>query len=1043
MYNLKKLLSLTLALTMVLAMAVTAFAFDDVPEDYEYAQAINLSVSLGIVAGMDDDTFDPDSAVTREQFAKFAYVLMTGEDDGAGLYRDGTDPFPDVEAERWSAGYINWAKELGVISGRDTGLFDPTAPVTFAEAAKMYVVALGYDPANYSYPAGFISQAQTLKIFDNVSGYGLYSPASRGQVAQMTFNALYAEAPRLGTYTSAITGSSAAQILIYTPLQAAFDVVEVTAPIVLQGTSTFAMGQTFTGDYQIQLGGYTVTSGTSSVTYGAGTFEYMADVDHLVNQGVSVFYKDMKGTPNGLDVGDVIVDIQAHDTSAVYEFAPNKVSEPVAGNNNQIKFTTTDDVTYTFPWNFGTMANNTDDNIIINTLGEIQGGSTQQVLETEMDNATGYMYYAFDNDGKYGIDVIVVEEAVTAQVAALTDSKVSFTNIDLPTVNNTGNANVTVGLKSIMSNDVYKYEIADDVEVGDWVYVTNRRAYTENNTTEEIWTVELANGLDSALYNKTTNNKHYFDNTAYTNAEGIKNGHYVATSGQNRYVGNTFDVVLNRNGYIAYLEEVIDAGIARNSNYLMITDINQSLTGVSGGNAFYKTTSIDVLYADGTTATLSIPTNLKLGYNNGAAYGIYDTTGVNDKVNNVNVGAVPNTTAVAYATALPATWDHNLETRVLQVGGIYAYNVDGTTVKELLTPDYVASIIAEYDSEAYVAAGTLSYDDNKMLFGGVNSFSGNDIDVYSTVFVEYNVGSGSKYTVLAGDDLEGFATTANWIANEGVSEENYVSVMSIEGAATSAPDKIESTTGLLIGATQSYDVDGYVYEFVAMIDGEKVTLYSEVLSTNNTASFDVITNSTKTGGYRTFTLNSKGLVESVSPAEQLPAGSGNNGIGAVTGTPSAASANKFQTVIINRFTDAGNIVAIDANSGTIPMTYTHSTATSTGNYSITQAALNAPSSFTASVSDNVKYYMVDALPVTTVTDVKNAGTTAIGMSSYGGVISDSVTIETTAQGIVQMIDTSIAQSGSVVYYADVIYGDNASNPEVVAVYYYAHPIIVK
>ncbi len=44
-----------------------------------------------------------------------------------------TNPFPDVETNRWSAAKIQFARNNGIISGYDDGTFQPARPVSRAE----------------------------------------------------------------------------------------------------------------------------------------------------------------------------------------------------------------------------------------------------------------------------------------------------------------------------------------------------------------------------------------------------------------------------------------------------------------------------------------------------------------------------------------------------------------------------------------------------------------------------------------------------------------------------------------------------------------------------------------------------------------------------------------------------------------------------------------------------------------------------------------------------------------------------------------------
>ena len=56
-----------------------------------------------------------------------------------------------MAANRWSAGYIGYCVQQGILAGTGNGNFDPEGELTGLAFAKMMLVALGYDAkvANY------------------------------------------------------------------------------------------------------------------------------------------------------------------------------------------------------------------------------------------------------------------------------------------------------------------------------------------------------------------------------------------------------------------------------------------------------------------------------------------------------------------------------------------------------------------------------------------------------------------------------------------------------------------------------------------------------------------------------------------------------------------------------------------------------------------------------------------------------------------------------------------------------------------------------
>jgi hypothetical protein len=186
----KKILALVLTLTMVLGTFTFAAA---APEDVvgtDCEDAVARLMALDIISGFPDGTYKPDEPVTRAQFAKIIVsALGVGE---AANYAAGATKFADVPADHWATGYINVAVDVGVINGYPDGTFQPENQVTFAEAIKMIVAALGYTPkaeAMGGYPGGYLAVAAEEEITDGVNVVGTLS-ANRGAVAMMVDNAL-------------------------------------------------------------------------------------------------------------------------------------------------------------------------------------------------------------------------------------------------------------------------------------------------------------------------------------------------------------------------------------------------------------------------------------------------------------------------------------------------------------------------------------------------------------------------------------------------------------------------------------------------------------------------------------------------------------------------------------------------------------------------------------------------------------------------------------------------------------------------------------
>lgn len=226
MNNLKRILSLALASVMLVGMMVvgaSAAEFND-GADINNNDAVDTLVALNVIGGYDDGSFRPEGSVTRAQMAKMIAVAMNGGNEDFRGSSVGSQ-FTDVKDGMWYTKFINYCVSQGVINGRSATIFDPEGNVTGQEAAKMMLVALGYDAeifglkgskwaANVDYYASNLTMGEALKdekgeatdsynslsLYDGVSGFTA-NPINRENAAQLIYNGLNAH-----TVTFRVTG---------------------------------------------------------------------------------------------------------------------------------------------------------------------------------------------------------------------------------------------------------------------------------------------------------------------------------------------------------------------------------------------------------------------------------------------------------------------------------------------------------------------------------------------------------------------------------------------------------------------------------------------------------------------------------------------------------------------------------------------------------------------------------------------------------------------------------------------------------------------
>ncbi|MCB6366142.1 S-layer homology domain-containing protein [Intestinibacillus massiliensis] len=193
MKNLKKVLALVMAFAMAFTMMAGA-AFTD-QADIKATEAVDMLTALNIINGNPDGSFNPEGTVTRAEMAKMIYVLRTGKDT-ADNFTSTPTTFTDINGH-WAAGFIKYCQTMGIIAGESATKFNPDGIVTGTQAAKMLLVTIGYDQNK----AGLVGSGWDTKtnalasengLLDDVDS-DLNSGLPRQYAAQLIYNAVDAD----------------------------------------------------------------------------------------------------------------------------------------------------------------------------------------------------------------------------------------------------------------------------------------------------------------------------------------------------------------------------------------------------------------------------------------------------------------------------------------------------------------------------------------------------------------------------------------------------------------------------------------------------------------------------------------------------------------------------------------------------------------------------------------------------------------------------------------------------------------------------------
>lgn len=159
-------------------------AFSDVPSGAWYHDAVGWACEIGIVSGYSDQRFGPDDPISREQLAALLWR------SAGSPAPDSTATFPDQSAiSTFAQQAAAWAQQTGIITGGDSGRFDPRGLATRAETA---VILSRYDAlAKPDIPSTPTLEENTMpKLNLTVNGQTFSAtladtPAARALLAQL------------------------------------------------------------------------------------------------------------------------------------------------------------------------------------------------------------------------------------------------------------------------------------------------------------------------------------------------------------------------------------------------------------------------------------------------------------------------------------------------------------------------------------------------------------------------------------------------------------------------------------------------------------------------------------------------------------------------------------------------------------------------------------------------------------------------------------------------------------------------------------------
>ena len=568
MKTLNKTLSLILALAMVFGlMGVASAAFTD-QSKITHTTAVDTCVALNIINGRTDGSYDPTGIVTRAELCKMICVAYNGGVTPT-LATTTTPTYTDT-ASNWASAYIEYCTKLGIVAGNGDGTFSPDATVTGTQAAKMMLIALGYNAANEGFTGtnwdtAVNVRANEKKLYDQLVSFDPAAGLSRDNAAQMIYNMLYATEVE---YTYSITTDSSGKVTTVasvgdkyldkstnTKLKFVTDKYDLTS---VDGIVSDVEYDQTSKLYAITL----VTTDDANTDTTIGTYYSATDYESFYRQNVRILYK------SDADVDEAnVYGIVALKSSVVLSGVLGQLSDATLAESS-LKYNGT---TYKFDKTLATtpVYYNLDSTTgVVNDFStlytavaanytawykyQIGASSTETALDAGY--ALGYTYKMVDNDGDGKIDLVVAYPVSAAKVTAVTST-------------------------TIKAGDTYT--IADEnvysgAAKGDYAKIT-AGTYTVDGKTklEKITTME---GKVTAT------------STGKATIGGLTLGEFKYLT-----VGTTYSDVAQVNGFIWYATEGTSTASA---DYVALVE------AVSGPSGLNKSQAV-LLKADGTEVTVN------------------------------------------------------------------------------------------------------------------------------------------------------------------------------------------------------------------------------------------------------------------------------------------------------------------------------------------------------------------------------------------------------------------------------------------------------
>ena len=614
----KKLLALVLALVMSMSLVtISNAAFKDA-DKIDYKEAVDVMNAVGVFIGDEKGNFNAKENLTREQAAKIIAYLELGSKAADALVGGAT--FTDVASSRWSAGFVGYCAQAGIVSGVGDSKFDPAGQLTALQFGKMLLVELGYDAkaegmVGTDWAINTSKLMAGTKLMDGISG-SVNQVLTREKAAQMCLNALEAPMVTYDTKGSTITVDGTK--------------INFGASVAKYETSTVAKDQNISkekltsGEYTVELGEKLYKDLKKNSTTDAferpatewmlkaksiGTYADAADLSYTATVEIGTIYSDL-GLSKGIDDSKVTYYEDGRNLSSSWNQDIVKGSKvEKGGNGTLLEVYYNDDAesltviainTYVGKITASYKASTTKDAYVTFTAKTGAGSSYETDDSYSKDDIVLYTYSGKAGDA--GVKSMALAEKVTGKMNGFTAEK--NVTVDGTTYKKSANGtSITPGMNTSVGKDVTvyldQYGYAAFVDADDTLQYAVILAYEKGSRLESaraklLFTDGTTKKVDVKALKKN-------DGTTVTPVN--LDDYASANSDLNQYDVVSYTVNSDEEYTLTLAADARDAAVGS----AKITKGIPSLAGTVSGNAYnVGTASSGVLYANGKTTFLVI-----------------------------------------------------------------------------------------------------------------------------------------------------------------------------------------------------------------------------------------------------------------------------------------------------------------------------------------------------------------------------------------------------------------------------------------------------